>query len=205
MVVKLEDQLAKMNEVARKLVEKRCETASELGEFGPACQLLAQSEEDLCDAFAKMGQCTDMLSTSYRHQAERDRQCLKNPVKEYILMVAAAKETLRNREAILARHLDALNVLEGHKKELEGAKTAMENPAKKSAFAGFMEKLTDEQPHIKVRKLEEKIGQDEQTILKTQEELSEFSQRVEAEVTRFNNMKLHDFHHMMLTYIRDQV
>ena len=70
-VSKFEDHMPKAQDVARRLGQRHREIQADYLELGPAFQLLAQSDEELCEAFRKIGECSKTLSEHYDEQVTK--------------------------------------------------------------------------------------------------------------------------------------
>jgi len=203
-VAKLEEQLDKVHTNTKVIATKRSQTGSDLGEFGPSLNLLAQTETDLSDALTKFGQATDLIAQQYTSQAEKDLLSLKRPIKEYILMCTSVKEMLRNREHALFKYVNLMTQQEANQKELARLRECMANPGKKSALSGFMGKFSDETDADKAKKVEDKIAEMEASISSTRKDVNDFSEHCLDEMKRFHALKLQDFKSMMLNYVSQQ-
>jgi hypothetical protein len=148
-------------------------TQADYSELGPAFSLLAQSEEELCEAFAKIGQCSEVLSQHYEEQAcqppgggampqpgaqqltrgarsthrrwgspahsprgqvSKTELAFVEPLKEYCLIAAAARDMLKGRDEAMRRYGGALSSLEQLKAEKARLEQAAANPGSATPY-----------------------------------------------------------------------
>jgi sorting nexin-7/30 len=205
-VSKFEEHLTRAQEVSRRLTNRQREICTDYTELGPAFNLLAQSEEELCNAFAKMGECSETVSSHYERQADEDEAVFVEPLKEYVGLTQSAKELLKNRDAAMNRYFAAMEALENYNAELIRLKAARDNPQqKKGGIMGMYDKMFAENPAEGVTKTEQKIEETKKLIEKSKVELAEMGEDVTQEMERFHKIKCTDFKKMMLAHVRAQV
>lgn len=207
-VNKFEEHVSKAHEVARRLAKRDNECSMDHLEFGPAFNLLAQSETaGLAPAFLRMGECSEILAAQFFKKYESDEHAFVEPLKEYTLMASSAKELLGNRAKLLHKKAELGESLKSLKAEGQRLQAAAQAPApaKKSGFGmGMFDKMFDTDPASVLAKNENRIKQTEESIDKVEAQLALASSAAAAEFERFHKAKAADFRKMMLDYCRLQ-
>ena len=153
--------------------------------FGLAPMQLANCESEinasLAKALSQMGLCVDRLSNLYTEQAAKENAAFEEPMKDYIRVLAQAKQAIATRDAALGAYNAAQQVLLQKKDRLERAKEEKAGALRKEVQAA------------------------EEQVAFCKGHYEKVAATVDAEMARFQREKLADFKHVVIDFVKLQL
>jgi hypothetical protein len=121
------------------------------------------------------------------------------PLKEYCLIAAAARDMLRGRDEAMRRYVGALGALEQLKADKVRLDQAVANPVpRKKGLGGYWDSMFSEEPEQALAKTVEKIGETEGLIVELNGEVNIMSEQGVKACCRHTNCMLRRLHWLRL-------
>jgi len=186
----LDSQLSAVQRFSEKIVNRHRDLATGLSEFGLAVTLLGNCETDtqyLANGLSQLGNAADRLSIIHHEQADKESESFDERVKNYIKVVACAKEAIKGRERALLSYQTALTMLEAKKQKLVKAQV-----------------LVPPTP-FKVADAERELSAAEEDVKTARQVHEDVSAVTREEMMRFQKEKVVYFKSMVVEFVKLQI
>ena len=157
---RLEEQGGLLLESAKKISKRNQGVGQDLSEMVPVYEAISQGEAHaaMAQALQRTSAAAAEMSESWHQQSQVDELVLVEPLRDLVLLVGAAKDVLKNRDAAMINILEIRESRTRIQRELEQAQASVNpsGPAKqKTAFELLRETMVLETPREQIRKLEQ--------------------------------------------------
>lgn len=186
----LEAQLLAVQKFTEKLIQRHREIASSVSEFGLAVNLLGNCETDsafLANGLSQLASSSDRLSAIHHQHADKEQAGFEERIKDYLRVVACAKEAIKGRDRALAAYRNAYATMEWKKQKLVKVQS-----------------LTPPNPQ-KVQEAEQEIRDAERECDSARLHHEAVSQVTRTEMQRFQQEKIGTFKAMVAQHVKLQV
>ena len=184
----LETQITSVHKHSKKYIDRHRTLAASMTGLGLSLTQLANCESEinasLAKALSQMGLCVDRLSSLYTEQAVKENAAFEEPMKDYIRVLAQAKQAIAARAAALGSYNSA-------QQQLLQKKDRLERDRKKGGA------------HVPAAEREVQAAEEQVAFCKGHYE--KVAATVDVEMQRFQREKLADFKRMVVGFVQTQL
>lgn len=196
----LENSLNSFLSTRSKIIEKQYTLCKLHANYGKLFSEWSVIEKEMGDGLQKAGHYFDSIADSIDSIAEDEEQ-YADQFKEYLFYAAALQQVCRNHESLqltLEHAEDNLNMRIAERNRAAQGKSGLISRLFGTTDPDIVRDQT-------CRTLDTKIVSDKEAILKAQNDLKEFTEKVSDEIDRFQKQKDKDLHESLLGYVALQV
>eukprot|EP01099_Mayorella_cantabrigiensis_P000148 TRINITY_DN1065_c0_g1_i1.p1 TRINITY_DN1065_c0_g1~~TRINITY_DN1065_c0_g1_i1.p1 ORF type:complete len:432 (-),score=86.62 TRINITY_DN1065_c0_g1_i1:14-1309(-) len=195
------------------IIKKNQELITDYTGLSPTFLWLAESEAELSQPLSGVGRAySEFLIPSLNELTQAQEYGLLQALQQYILTAEAGLEVLLRRDLILSEYLTAQRNLENLRAELlrtqheqmNAGSSTTSSTGGKGGFS-FFNKISFEDPQLKIQRLELKLEQDELALQSKKKELDRVTSILSSEIERFHKWKLHDFQSLLHDLVQSQM